>query len=133
MCGKPNEKNHGQMRVTCTSPCAHEFCWVCLHVRRILTLGLDWYAHCFEKWSANDASMVKAVAELQGLEAGELARLGERRVLRWSNAYGYFLPREEEGKKKVFFEFLQGAAEAELERLHRLAEVELQVSLDTEG
>ncbi|KAK1312275.1 putative E3 ubiquitin-protein ligase ARI8 [Acorus calamus] len=70
--------------------------------------------------------MAKAMVELRGLEAGELARLGERqncrRVLKWSYAYGYFLPREEEGKKKVLFEFLQGTAE-----------VELRVFLDADG
>ena len=47
-----------------------------------------------------------------------------RRVLKWTYAYGYYLP-EEEQTKKQFFEYLQGEAEAGLERLHHCAEEEL--------
>ncbi|KAK2981539.1 hypothetical protein RJ640_024852 [Escallonia rubra] len=48
-----------------------------------------------------------------------------RRVLKWTYAYGYYL-HENELAKKQFFEYLQGEAEAGLERLHQCAEKDLQ-------
>ncbi|QCD87292.1 ariadne-1 [Vigna unguiculata] len=48
-----------------------------------------------------------------------------RRVLKWTYAYGFYLP-EHEHAKKQFFEYLQGEAESGLERLHQCAEKELQ-------
>ncbi|KAK1264465.1 putative E3 ubiquitin-protein ligase ARI8 [Acorus gramineus] len=111
------------------------------------------YAHYFERWSVHDASMAKARLDF--------ARLGERqdvqdcgfvldawmvivecrRVLKWSYVYGYYVlaheeEEEEEGKKKKkrgLFEFLQGAAETELERLHKLVEVDLWALVEAEG
>ncbi|KAG5628443.1 hypothetical protein H5410_000160 [Solanum commersonii] len=47
-----------------------------------------------------------------------------RRVLKWTYAYGFYLPKEEVAKTR-FFEYLQGEAEAGLERLHHCAEKEL--------
>eukprot|EP00268_Persea_americana_P032602 TRINITY_DN320_c0_g1_i1.p1 TRINITY_DN320_c0_g1~~TRINITY_DN320_c0_g1_i1.p1 ORF type:complete len:195 (-),score=29.83 TRINITY_DN320_c0_g1_i1:486-1070(-) len=55
-----------------------------------------------------------------------------RRVLKWTYAYGYYLP-EHEHAKRQFFEYLQGEAESGLERLHQCAEKELQVYLDVDG
>ncbi|KAF8393892.1 hypothetical protein HHK36_020092 [Tetracentron sinense] len=55
-----------------------------------------------------------------------------RRVLKWTYAYGYYLP-EFEHAKRQFFEYLQGEAESGLERLHQCAEKELQVYLNAEG
>ncbi|RYR42570.1 hypothetical protein Ahy_A08g039031 isoform B [Arachis hypogaea] len=55
-----------------------------------------------------------------------------RRVLKWTYAYGYYLP-EHEHAKKQFFEYLQGEAESGLERLHQCAEKELQLFLNTDG
>lgn len=81
-----------------------------------------------------------------------------RRVLKWTYAYGYYLP-EHEHAKRQFFEYLQGVhlypevlmfyiclkpmllilcvyvgeAESGLERLHQCAEKELQVYLDVDG
>ncbi|KAG6406073.1 hypothetical protein SASPL_133670 [Salvia splendens] len=55
-----------------------------------------------------------------------------RRVLKWTYAYGYYLP-EVEHTKKQFFEYLQGEAEAGLERLHQCAEKELMNYLNSEG
>ncbi|PNX60663.1 putative E3 ubiquitin-protein ligase ARI8-like protein, partial [Trifolium pratense] len=51
-----------------------------------------------------------------------------RRVLKWTYAYGYYLP-ENEHTKKQLFEYLQGEAESGLERLHQCAEQEIQVFL----
>ncbi|CAI9094377.1 OLC1v1030102C1 [Oldenlandia corymbosa var. corymbosa] len=47
-----------------------------------------------------------------------------RRVLKWSYTYGYYLPENEPARKK-FFEYLQGEAESNLERLHSVVEKEL--------
>ncbi|MBA0591370.1 hypothetical protein Gorai_020048 [Gossypium raimondii] len=55
-----------------------------------------------------------------------------RRVLKWTYAYGYYLP-EHEHAKRQFFEYLQGEAESGLERLHQCAEKELQVYLNADG
>ncbi|KAK9293215.1 hypothetical protein L1049_021204 [Liquidambar formosana] len=55
-----------------------------------------------------------------------------RRVLKWTYAYGYYLP-EHEHAKRQFFEYLQGEAESGLERLHQCAEKELQDYLNSEG
>ncbi|KAK1264491.1 putative E3 ubiquitin-protein ligase ARI8 [Acorus gramineus] len=121
----------------------------------IAKVMLERYTHYFERWSANDASRASALSELARFQTEDkLAILGEkqnvqdcqfvldawmvivecRRVLKWSYVYGYYLPQEEEGNRKVvFFEFLQGVAEARLERLHKLAEVDLRVFIDAEG
>ena len=56
-----------------------------------------------------------------------------RRVLKWTYAYGYYLPEDEKAKKRLF-KFLQGEAEAGLERLHGYAEKEVRQFLkDPEG
>ncbi|KAI7727998.1 hypothetical protein M8C21_006065 [Ambrosia artemisiifolia] len=55
-----------------------------------------------------------------------------RRVLKWTYAYGYYLP-EKEHAKRQFFEYLQGEAEAGLERLHQCAEKELNTYLNEDG
>jgi ariadne-1 len=47
-----------------------------------------------------------------------------RRVLKWTYAYGYYLP-EHEKTKKQFFEYLQGEAESCLEKLHHCAEKDI--------
>ncbi|XP_057861855.1 probable E3 ubiquitin-protein ligase ARI8 isoform X2 [Cryptomeria japonica] len=55
-----------------------------------------------------------------------------RRVLKWTYAYGYYLPEHEQAKRQ-FFEYLQGDAESGLERLHQCAEKELQAYLEGDG
>ncbi|KAE9448068.1 hypothetical protein C3L33_20036, partial [Rhododendron williamsianum] len=55
-----------------------------------------------------------------------------RRVLKWTYAYGYYLP-EYEHAKRQFFEYMQGEAESGLERLHQCAEKELDVYLNDDG
>ncbi|KAF7143498.1 hypothetical protein RHSIM_Rhsim05G0164700 [Rhododendron simsii] len=55
-----------------------------------------------------------------------------RRVLKWTYAYGYYLP-EYEHAKRQFFEYLQGEAESGLERLHQCVEKELDVYLNDDG
>ncbi|KAF9595382.1 hypothetical protein IFM89_000300 [Coptis chinensis] len=56
-------------------------------------------------------------------------RMKRRRVLKWTYAYGYYLP-EDEPAKRQFFEYLQGEAEFCLEHLHECAENGLKRFLD---
>lgn len=108
---------------------------------------LQRYMHFYERWASNHKSREKARSDLEKMQSGLLKVISEkvrheefklsfiieawqqiiecRRVLKWTYAYGYYLP-EEEHTKKQFFEYLQGEAEAGLERLHRCAENELE-------
>ncbi|KAI3834648.1 hypothetical protein MKX03_005988 [Papaver bracteatum] len=105
------------------------------------------YTHYYERWAGNHSSRAKAVEDLkkvQSVHIEKLSRMGSetktslefiadswkqiiecRRVLKWTYAYGYYLPKHEKTKKQ-FFEYLQGEAEHGLERLHECAEKELQ-------
>ncbi|KAJ1290803.1 hypothetical protein BS78_02G271100 [Paspalum vaginatum] len=111
--------------------------------------SLERYLHYYQRWSAHGASLKKARQELDGLEKGGLDRLAEeigggevvnsteleflkeayaqiitaRRVLRWTYAYVYYLDPEHD-RLRCFCEYLQGEAEASVERLHRCAEQE---------
>ncbi|XWS25707.1 hypothetical protein CRYUN_Cryun27aG0090700 [Craigia yunnanensis] len=104
------------------------------------------YTHYFERWATNQKSMKKAAADLQIVESEQIEILGRiqaqpeaqlsflteawqqivdcRRVLKWTYAYGYYLPDEDLAKRNLF-EYLQGQAESGLERLHDCAEKEL--------
>ncbi|CAH8330975.1 unnamed protein product [Eruca vesicaria subsp. sativa] len=108
--------------------------------------AIDRYMHYYERWASNQSSRLIAMADLKKFQSVHLKRLSCRqctmesqlqftveawrqiiecrRVLKWTYAYGYYLP-EEERTKKQFFEYLQGEAEAGLERLHHCAEEEL--------
>ncbi|KFK31184.1 hypothetical protein AALP_AA6G079500 [Arabis alpina] len=106
----------------------------------------DRYMHYYERWASNQSSRLKAMEDLEKLQSVQLKELSDkqstpetqlqftieawlqiiecRRVLKWTFAYGYYLPSHEHAKKQ-FFEYLQGEAEAGLERLHHCAEEEL--------
>ncbi|KAH6803036.1 hypothetical protein C2S51_034482 [Perilla frutescens var. frutescens] len=107
---------------------------------------LERYTHYFERWHSNEKSRKLAMADLRRWRDKHVARLAEvqgeahsqmrfvmeaweqivecRRVLKWSYAYGYYM--EAEGsEKKEFFDYLQGEAEAGLERLHHCAEKDM--------
>ncbi|KAK1264978.1 putative E3 ubiquitin-protein ligase ARI8 [Acorus gramineus] len=121
--------------------------------RKVGSLVPEWYAHYIGRSVANEASMMKAASDLRWLETEGLARLGEkqnvfdclfvldawaliiecRRVLKWSYAYLYYLPREVGEGRKAFLEFLQGEAETGLEKFHKTAEEGLHAFLDAEG
>lgn len=114
---------------------------------------LEKYTHYYERWAGNQKSRDKAIADLREMQAVHLEKLGNnvkepvsqlkfiieawqqiiecRRVLKWTYAYGYYLPEREHGKRQLF-EYLQGEAEAGLERLHQCAEKELNDFLDEE-
>ncbi|KAH7542232.1 hypothetical protein FEM48_Zijuj02G0051600 [Ziziphus jujuba var. spinosa] len=122
--------------------------------REMAKNSLERYTHYYERWATNQSSRQKALADLQQMQTVALEKLSDiqcqpesqlkfiteawlqivecRRVLKWTYAYGYYLP-EHEQAKRVFFEYLQGEAESGLERLHQCAEKELQVYLNAEG
>ncbi|OAY81546.1 putative E3 ubiquitin-protein ligase ARI8 [Ananas comosus] len=105
----------------------------------------------YESAKKEGVSRQKAFADLQSMRNEKIAKLREiikeeesqlsfvidawsqivecRRVLKWTYAYGYYLP-DHELARKHFFEYLQGEAESGLERLHQCAEKELQVFFD---
>ncbi|XP_039062268.1 probable E3 ubiquitin-protein ligase ARI7 [Hibiscus syriacus] len=108
--------------------------------------SLERYTHYYERWASNQSSRERALEDLHRMESelmeklcnvqcttkGQLKFITDawlqivecRRVLKWTYAYGYYLPQHEHTKIQ-FFEYLQGEAEAGLERLHRCAEIEL--------
>ncbi|KAI3757071.1 hypothetical protein L6452_04604 [Arctium lappa] len=122
--------------------------------REMAKNSLERYTHYYERWATNQSSRQKALADLQQMQSIHLEKLSDkqcqpesqlkfiteawlqivecRRVLKWTYAYGYYLP-EHEHAKRQFFEYLQGEAESGLERLHQCAEKELQGYLNVEG
>ncbi|KAF9612152.1 hypothetical protein IFM89_038340 [Coptis chinensis] len=112
---------------------------------------IEKYTHYYERWEANHKSRTKAVADLHQAETVHINNIRDghhesevqvkfiteawaqiiecRRVLKWTYAYGYYLP-EDEPAKRQFFEYLQGDAEFWLERLHECAEKGLKRFLD---
>ncbi|GLT40928.1 hypothetical protein SLA2020_150240 [Shorea laevis] len=122
--------------------------------REMAKNSLERYTHFYERWATNQSSRQKALGDLQQMQNVLLAKLSDiqmqplsllkfiteawqqivecRRVLKWTYAYGYYLP-EHEHAKKQFFEYLQGEAESRLEQLHQCAEEELPVFFYAEG
>ncbi|XP_057837830.1 probable E3 ubiquitin-protein ligase ARI8 isoform X2 [Cryptomeria japonica] len=121
--------------------------------REMAKNSLERYTHYYERWATNESSRAKALSDLQHMQAVQIEKLSDkqcqpvsqlkfvndawlqivecRRVLKWTYAYGYYLP-EIEYTKRQFFEYLQGEAESGLERLHQCAEKELQGYIDGE-
>ncbi|MCO5548081.1 hypothetical protein L7F22_001538 [Adiantum nelumboides] len=119
--------------------------------REMAKNSLERYTHYYERWATNESSRGKAVADLHQMQAVQIEKLSDkqcqpvsqlkfiteawlqiiecRRVLKWTYAYGYYLPENELGKRQ-FFEYVQGEAEAGLERLHQCAEKDLQEFLE---
>ncbi|XP_010542758.1 PREDICTED: probable E3 ubiquitin-protein ligase ARI7 isoform X2 [Tarenaya hassleriana] len=122
--------------------------------REMAKNSLERYTHYYERWASNQLSRQKAMADLQQMQSVHLEKLSDkqctpesqlkfiteawlqiiecRRVLKWTYAYGYYLPEHEHAKRR-FFEYLQGEAESGLERLHQCAEKELNQFLNAEG
>ncbi|KAM7278254.1 hypothetical protein ACFE04_005388 [Oxalis oulophora] len=122
--------------------------------REMAKNSLERYTHYYERWATNQSSRQKALADLQEMQHVYLEKLSDiqcqpesqlkfiieawlqivecRRVLKWTYAYGFYLPDHEHAKRQ-FFEYLQGEAESGLERLHQCAEKDLQVYLAAEG
>ncbi|CAL9185995.1 unnamed protein product [Musa hybrid cultivar] len=121
--------------------------------RKRAKLSLERYTHYYERWVTNESSRKKALEDLHIMQTNKLEKLSIRqgqseaqlkfiidawlqivecrRVLKWTYAYGYYLP-EHDDTKRQFFEYLQGEAEFGLERLHQCAEKELQEFLDAD-
>ncbi|KAI5350869.1 PREDICTED: probable E3 [Prunus dulcis] len=122
--------------------------------REMAKNSLERYTHYYERWASNQLSRQKALADLHQMRTVHMEKLSDiqrepesqlkfitdawqqivecRRVLKWTYAYGYYLP-EHEHAKRQFFEYLQGEAESGLERLHQCAEKELQQFLSADG
>ncbi|WOL01279.1 putative E3 ubiquitin-protein ligase ARI8 isoform X1 [Canna indica] len=122
--------------------------------REMAKNSLERYTHYYERWATNQSSRQKALADLNSMQTEKLEKLSDRqsqpesqlkfiieawlqivecrRVLKWTYAYGFYLPDHEHAKRQ-FFEYLQGEAESGLERLHQCAEKELQLYLDAES
>ncbi|KAG9145212.1 hypothetical protein Leryth_008971 [Lithospermum erythrorhizon] len=122
--------------------------------REMAKNSLERYTHYYERWATNQSSRQKALADLHQMQTVHLENLSDKqsqpasqlkfileawqqirihlRVLKWTYAYGFYLP-DHELAKKQFFEYLQGEAESGLERLHQCAEKELQGYLNAEG
>ncbi|OMO92793.1 Zinc finger, C6HC-type [Corchorus capsularis] len=122
--------------------------------REMAKNSLEKYTHYYERWASNQLSRQKALADLNQMQTMQLEKLSDlqctpesrlkfiteawlqivecRRVLKWTYAYGYYLP-EHEHAKRQFFEYLQGEAESGLERLHQCAEKELSKFLTGDG
>ncbi|KAF8057205.1 hypothetical protein N665_1263s0003 [Sinapis alba] len=120
--------------------------------REMAKNSLERYTHYYERWASNQTSRQKALEDLQKTRLEKLEKLSDiqctpesqlkfiteawlqiiecRRVLKWTYAYGYYLPDHD---KKQFFEYLQGEAESGLERLHKCVEKELEAFLTAEG
>lgn len=122
--------------------------------REMAKNSLERYTHYYERWATNQSSRQKALVDLNSMRTEKLEKLSEklfipelqlqfviealeqivecRSVLKWTYAYGYYIP-EQESAKRQLFEYLQGEAESALERLHGCAEKELQGYFDAEN
>ncbi|XP_012836673.1 PREDICTED: probable E3 ubiquitin-protein ligase ARI7 [Erythranthe guttata] len=96
--------------------------WAAIHKSREITAGNL-------KWAKDERICVVAEnnQQLPGdgvelvIEAFELI-MESRTALKWSYAYGYYMPWRANSAKLAFFLFLKGQAERVLETLHRCAE-----------
>ncbi|XP_050364380.1 probable E3 ubiquitin-protein ligase ARI8 [Argentina anserina] len=119
--------------------------------RKRLKLTLERYNHYYMRWANNQASKNKAVESLHKAQTVHIMNLVSksfrsscqpndfefiteawkqiiecRQVIKWTYAYGYYIPEESKyEKKRHLFEYLQGQAEHSLERLHHCAETEI--------
>ncbi|KAJ9189220.1 hypothetical protein P3X46_000539 [Hevea brasiliensis] len=106
--------------------------------REMAKNSLERYTHYYERWASNQ--LLEKLSDIHCTPESQLKFITDawlqvvecRRVLKWTYAYGYYLP-EHELAKRQFFEYLQGEAESGLERLHQCAEKELQQFLNAEG
>ncbi|XP_026442988.1 probable E3 ubiquitin-protein ligase ARI8 [Papaver somniferum] len=111
---------------------------------------LDRYALFYGKFTEHQRSRLKAGERMRKMQSEVLKELSNRyllpetqlgfitdawlqiiecrRFVKWTYAYGYYLPNREKFKRKIFG-YWQHEAESMLETLHQCAEVELQTYL----
>ncbi|KAI5350799.1 hypothetical protein L3X38_003690 [Prunus dulcis] len=136
-CKRPIEKTKGAM--TCTPPCKFEFCWLCLGAWSDHGERTGGFYACNLYEAANKKGVMEKLRDIQRGPESQLKFITDtwqcRRVLKWTYAYGYYLPENEHAKrqffeclqaKRQFFECLQGEAVSGLERLHQCALLKLQ-------
>jgi ariadne-1 len=121
------------------------------NIREMAKRSLDKYNHYYERWAGNESSRRQAVNDLKQMQEEYMVKLSDlqweppsqlkfiteawwqiiecRRVLKWTYAIGFYLPDDEEAKKR-FFEYLQGEAEYNLEKLHHCAEKDIHKFLE---
>jgi ariadne-1 len=97
--------------------------------REMAKNSLERYTHYYERWATNQSSRQKALLDLKKMQTDDIEKLSDiqcqpesqlkfiieawlqivecRRVLKWTYAYGFYIPDQEHGKR-VFFEYLQG-------------------------
>ncbi|KAG8050325.1 hypothetical protein GUJ93_ZPchr0009g571 [Zizania palustris] len=114
--------------------------------RRQAKTSLNRYLHHYERWVANHESLHVVLNDMEKLESSELKKMADelvvpvtelrflreayeqiadgRRVLRWAQAYGYYLHPGRDMTKRKLFDYLQKQANSSLERLHGCAERE---------
>ncbi|KAL9165060.1 hypothetical protein ABFS82_06G146600 [Erythranthe guttata] len=152
-CGRNIEKNKGCNHMTCRIPCGHNFCWLCLgpwkhdgtHIYCKEYEDRDqeantYYAFHYQKWASNHESRETAMKNLRRVKNGLIQNVADfelqfviealeqivesRRVLKWSFAYGYYLP-STETRKIVSLHNLQEEAEAVVEKLQHFYDKEI--------
>ncbi|KFK31186.1 hypothetical protein AALP_AA6G079700 [Arabis alpina] len=97
-CKRSIEKNKGCMHMTCTPPCQHQFCWMCLdpwksscyrcnkydpkdeteNKRTNAKQAIDRYVFYFERWVTNQSSKRKAMQDLEKWQSVQLKELSDK-------------------------------------------------------
>ncbi|XP_010522193.1 PREDICTED: probable E3 ubiquitin-protein ligase ARI7 isoform X2 [Tarenaya hassleriana] len=118
-------------------------------MRKMVKVPLEEYVRYHERWASNQSLKEKDIADLNLVETVHMLSdiqceprfklqfiveawlqiIECRRVLKWTCAYGYYLPKNDRTKIQ-FFEHLQGEAKSCLERLRHCAEKELEQYLN---
>ncbi|KAJ6730023.1 E3 UBIQUITIN-PROTEIN LIGASE ARI5-RELATED [Salix viminalis] len=97
-CLRPIEKNAGCMRISCTAPCYHMFCWICLKDWSVHGYGgscnryvgnpqpeetsqlrqeLLKYQHYYDRWAANEKSRQIALTDLGKVRINHLKEISK--------------------------------------------------------